>query len=178
MISDTSSYGVGALYGEGQDWQTCWPIGFMSKKFTSTQRSYQTFEHKALAIIEAFMKWEDKLVRCKFHIVTDHEALETIKTSKRDGKSGHLICWDGYLCCFEYKIMHVPSITNKVADCLSHYYENNRYDEIHKYHHYVLADVRLDSSYEDLTDLHLQEISELKPSTLLLARRLQDRNED
>jgi len=51
----------------------------MSKKFTSAQRSYQTFEHEALAVIEALMKWEDKLVGRRFHIVTNHEALETIK---------------------------------------------------------------------------------------------------
>src|ERR1700674_3091941 len=53
VISDASSYGVGALYGQGPDWQTCRPAGFMSKKFTSAQRSYQTFEHEALAVIEA-----------------------------------------------------------------------------------------------------------------------------
>jgi hypothetical protein len=41
-----------------------------------------------------------------------------------------------------------------------------------------LADVWLDPNYEDLTDLRLQEILELKPSALLLARRLQDCNED
>jgi len=164
VISDTSSYGVGALYGQGPDWQTCQPTGFMSKKFTSTQRSYRTFEHEALA--------------GKFHIVTDHEALETIKTSNRDGKSGRLIRWDEYLSRFKYEIMHVPGVMNKVVDCLSRYYENDRYDEIHESHHYVLADVWLDPNYEDLTNLRLQEILELKPSTLLLARRLQDRNED
>ena len=69
VISDASGYGVGALYGQGQDWQTCQPTSFMSKKFTSAERSYQTFEHEALTIIEALMKWEDKLVRCKFNIM-------------------------------------------------------------------------------------------------------------
>jgi hypothetical protein len=106
VISDASSYRVGELYGQGLDWQTCRPASFMSKKFTSAQRSYRTFEHKALAMIETLMKWEDKLVRCKFHIVTDHEALETIKMSNHDGKSGRLICWDEYLSHFKYKIMH------------------------------------------------------------------------
>jgi len=111
--------------------------GFMSKKFTTAQRSYRTFEHEVLTVIEALMKWEDKLVGRKFHIVTDHEALETIKTSNCDGKSGCLIHWDKYLSCFKYEIMHVPGIMNKVADCLSCYYENDRYNEIHESHHYV-----------------------------------------
>ena len=80
VISDASGYGVRALYGQGPEWQSCRPAGFMSKKFTSAQRSYQTFEHEALAVIKALMKWEDKLVGRQFTIVTDHEALETIKT--------------------------------------------------------------------------------------------------
>src|SRR5882762_3005598 len=108
---------------------------------------------------------------CQVQVSYCHH-LETIKTSNRDGKSRHLICWDEYLSRFKYEIMHVPGVTNKVADCLSRYYENDRYDEIHESHHYVSADVRLDPNYEDLTDLHLQEILELQPSALLLARRL------
>src|ERR1700677_4342213 len=77
-------YRVGALYGQGTDWETCRPARFMSKKFTAAQQSYRTFEHEALGVIEALMKWEDKLVGRQFIIVTDHEALETIKTSNRN----------------------------------------------------------------------------------------------
>jgi len=40
VISDTSGYGVGALYGQGPDWKTCRPARFMSKKFMAAQRSY------------------------------------------------------------------------------------------------------------------------------------------
>ena len=54
--------------------------------------------------------------------------------------------------------MHVPGESNKVADCLSRYYENDRFDEIHKSHVYVSANVRLDPNHEDLTELHLQEL--------------------
>ena len=199
VICDASGVGVGAVYGQGPDWRTCRPAGFMSKKFTAAQRSYRTFEHEALAVIEALMKWEDKLVGRKFMIVTDHEALETIKTTNRDGKSGRLIRWDEYLSRFKYEIMHVPGDTNKVADCLSRYYENDRSDEIHDSHNYVSADIRLDPMHEDLTELRLRELSEDNPRAqqskdssankdnkasnaqrhqTLLARRLRDRNED
>jgi hypothetical protein len=148
----------------------------MSKKFTSAQRSYRTFEHEALAVIEALMKWEDKLVGRQFCIVTDHEALETIKTSNRDGKSGRLIRWDEYLSRFKFTVMHVPGELNKVADCLSRYYENDRSDEMHASHHYVSADVRLDPNYEDLTELRLRELAPARPQ--ILSRRLRDRGED
>jgi transposase InsO family protein len=176
VICDASAFGIGALYGQGPEWQTCRPAGFMSKKFTSAQRSYKTFEHEALAVIEALMKWEDKLVGRQFCIVTDHEALETIKTSNRDGKSGRLIRWDEYLSRFQFTVMHVPGELNKVADCLSRYYENDRSDELHASHHYVSADVRLDPNHEDLTELRLKELSSNQEH--ILARRLRDRNED
>jgi hypothetical protein len=178
VISDASGYGVGALYGQGPEWQKCRPAGFMSKKFTSAQRSYRTFEHEALAVIEALMKWEDKLVGRQFTIVTDHEALETIKTTNRDGKSGRLIRWDEYLSRFKYEVMHVPGEQNKVADCLSRYYENDRFDEVHEPHEYVTSDVRLDPKHEDLTELRLQELGEEKAMGQMLARRIRDRNED
>lgn len=176
VIVDASAFGIGGLYGQGPDWQTCRPAGFMSKKFTSAQRSYRTFEHEALAVIEALMKWEDKLVGRQFRIVTDHEALETIKTSNRDGKSGRLIRWDEYLSRFQFTVQHVPGVLNKVADCLSRYYENDRSDEMHASHHYVSADVRLDPNREDLTELRLAEID--RSQEQLLSRRLRDRSED
>jgi hypothetical protein len=174
VVSDASAFRIGALYGQGPDWQTCRPAGFMSKKFTSAQRSYRTFEHEALAVIEALMKWEDKLFGRQFCIVTDHEALETIKTSNRDGKSGRLIRWDEYLSRFKFTVKHVPGELNKVADCLSRYYENDLSDEMHASHHYVSADVRLDPNHEDLTELRLTELR----TPQVMARRLRDRNED
>ncbi|KXN84031.1 hypothetical protein AN958_00545 [Leucoagaricus sp. SymC.cos] len=33
-----------------------------------------------LAILEALLKWEDKLVEYRFHIITDHKAFEFFKT--------------------------------------------------------------------------------------------------
>jgi hypothetical protein len=76
IISDASASGCGAVYGQGPTWQQCRPAGFMSKKFTPAQRNYHVWEQEALAILEALLKWEDKLIGYKVHIVTDHRALE------------------------------------------------------------------------------------------------------
>jgi hypothetical protein len=62
VICDASASGVGAVYGQGQSWQTCRPAGFMSKKFTSAQHNYRVFEMETIAILEALLKWEDKLI--------------------------------------------------------------------------------------------------------------------
>ena len=40
IICDASAFGIGVVYGQGPDWRTCHLAGFMSKKFTTVQRSY------------------------------------------------------------------------------------------------------------------------------------------
>jgi hypothetical protein len=82
LICDASVSGVGALLGVGNTWQKCRPVGIMSKKFTNAQHMYATYEHKTLAILEALLKWEDKLIGRKFMIITDHQTLTFLKTQK------------------------------------------------------------------------------------------------
>ena len=71
VICDASVSGVGAMYGQGPTWQTCRPVGFMSKKFTKAQHHYFVL-----------MKWEDQLTGHPINIVTDHKALQFFKTQK------------------------------------------------------------------------------------------------
>jgi hypothetical protein len=80
VICDASVFGIGAMYGQGPEWQTCRPAGFLSKKFSNAQRNYRTFEHETIAILEALLKWEDKLIGRRIHVVTDHQALEFFQT--------------------------------------------------------------------------------------------------
>src|SRR6202451_1210124 len=76
VICDASSSSTGAVYGQGPTWQTCQLAGFMSKKFTAAQHNYRVFEMETIAIVEALLKWEDKLISNKIHVVTEHCALE------------------------------------------------------------------------------------------------------
>ena len=64
----------------------------MSRKFTDAQRNYRVYEHETLAILEALLKWEDKLVGYRIHVVMDHKALEfflrrkhVLRADRRDG---------------------------------------------------------------------------------------------
>jgi RNase H-like domain found in reverse transcriptase len=54
--------GIGAMYGQGNKWQTCQPTGFMSKKFTLAQINHRVFVMETIAILEVLLKWEDKLL--------------------------------------------------------------------------------------------------------------------
>jgi len=80
VICDASVSGVGAMYSQGPMWQTYRPAGFMSHKFMDAQRHYSVFEQETIAILEALLKWEDKLIGYRIHVVTDHQALEFFKT--------------------------------------------------------------------------------------------------
>ena len=50
------------MYGQGLTWQKCQSAGFMSKKFTTAQHNYTVHELETLGILEALLKWEDKLM--------------------------------------------------------------------------------------------------------------------
>ena len=148
VICDASLSGIGTMYGQGETWQTCRPAGFMSKKFTATQMNYRVFEMETIAILEALLKWEDKLLGRKLLIVTDHKALEFFKTQRR--LNSRQARWMEFLARFNFDITYVKGETNLVADALSRYYENDNWDESYEASQYVNADSRLDPEGEDL----------------------------
>ena len=110
-----------------------------------------------IAVLEALMKWEDKLLGCKFTLVTDHKGLEYFETQKN--LLDRQVRWWEFLSCFNYTMMHIDGIDNKVADCLSHY-ENDTSEDNHLENTNVNADIRLVPDGELLptdcyTELHV-----------------------
>jgi len=157
LICDASLYGVGALYGQGEDWKTCRLAGFMSKKLTDAQHNYRTFERETLAILEVLLKWEDKLLGFPFKIVTDHEALKYLSTQQK--LSSRQIRWTDYLSRFNAEIVYVKGVENKVADCLSRYYEMEGGEGVqNECVDWANADVRLDPEGDDLPQDRLREL--------------------
>jgi len=102
VICDALVTGVGAMYSQGPTWQTCWPAGFMSRKFMNTQRHCCVFEQETIAILEALLKWEDKLIGYRIHVVTDHQVLEFFKT--QDWLLSCQTRWMEYLSRFDFDI--------------------------------------------------------------------------
>ena len=114
VITDGSWTGIGAMYGQGESWGTCQPAGFLSKKFTSAQHNYCMHEHKTLAVLDALMKGEDKLLGRKFTVVADHKGLEYSMT--QPNLWPRQTRWWEYLSCFNYNTIHVDGMWNQVAD--------------------------------------------------------------
>src|ERR1700723_2708947 len=148
VICDALASEIGAVYGQGQTWQTCRPAGFMSKKFTGAQLNYHVFEMETIAILEALLKWEDKLISNRLNVVTDHRALEFFKTQRR--LSSRQMRWMEYLSRFDYDIQYIKGTSNKVADSLSRYNQSNKGEDVHPSYDFVSADLKLDPEGEDL----------------------------
>lgn len=182
VICDASKTGVGAMYGQGPTWQSCRPAGFLSKKFTSAQQNYRVFEQETLAILEALLKWEDKLIGYRIHVITDHRALEFFKTQAR--LSSRQTRWMDYMSRFDFDITYIEGKKNKVADALSRYYEFDTWDEVHSFMDYVHADIRIDPGGDDLPADRYREVAErvvelraAREANRRKSRRLQERQE-
>ena len=125
-----------------------------------------------IAMLEVLMKWEDKLLGRKFTLATDHKGLEYFETQKN--LSDRQVQWWEFLSCFNYTIMHIDGVDNKLVDCLSHYYENDMSEDNHSENTYVNADIRLDPDGELLpTDRY----TELRTAVTRQSKRLTERQE-
>jgi len=109
-----------------------------------------------LAILKVLIKWEDKLIRQKVHVITDPKALKFFKT--QCNLSNRQCRWMDYMSKSNFNITYVKGKFNKVADCLSHYYESNTNADIHEFHECIQADRRINSNGEDLPNARRQEI--------------------
>ncbi|KAJ3574767.1 hypothetical protein NP233_g1561 [Leucocoprinus birnbaumii] len=183
VICDASKTGIGAVYGQGPTWDQCRPAGIMSQKFTAAQQNYAVHEMETLAILEALMKWEDKLVGYPIHIITDHKALEFFNMQSKLSRRQYR--WTEYLSRFAFDITYVKGEDNKIADCLSRYFENDKPGELRTIADYVNADRRIDPENEDLPDLrkievdeHIIELRSMCTDQLRWSNRLREKQEE
>src|SRR6202040_1549936 len=64
LVCDASVSGMGAMYGQGETWETCRPAGFMSKRFSPAQFSYKTWDW------EAFIRLGLTITQLKHKVMT------------------------------------------------------------------------------------------------------------
>ena len=134
--------GISVMYGQGKDWDKCQPAGFPSKKFMSAQHNYRMHKHETLVVLEALMKWEDKLLGRRFTVVTDHKGLEYFK--RHPNFLLRQTRWWEYLSHFNYDTIHVDGICNQVVDSLSCYYEFDTIEDEYPNSEFIKADKILD----------------------------------
>lgn len=130
----------------------------MSRNFTDAQCNHRVFKHKTLAILEALLKWEDKLLRYCIHVVMDHKTLEFFKM--QPCLTSRQTRWMDYLARFNFDIRYVKGTLNKVADVLSRYYEHDFWTGVPEIQDYVNADIHLDPEHDNLLWQRLFEVKE------------------
>ena len=137
----------------------------------SAQHNYHTHEHNTLVVLEALMKWEDKLLGRKFTVVTDHKSLEYFKT--QPNLSLRQTRWREYHSCFNYNTIHVDGTQNQVADSLSCYYEYDTIEDEHPNSEFVKVDELLDLD-GDLAPI--QQFVEIWHNVIRRSQRLQEKS--
>ncbi|CAM5108910.1 unnamed protein product [Natator depressus] len=117
VTTDASERGVGAvLMQEGPD-QEFHPVVFLSKKLSERESNWSVSEKECYAIVYALEKVRPYIWGWRFHLQTDHAALQWLHTATGNNKK--LLRWSLALQDFDFDIQHISGASNEVADALS-----------------------------------------------------------
>lgn len=118
---DASNLGIGAVLFQKDHDDKEHPINFFSAKLTTAEKNYSVTERECLAVIKAMKKFRPYLEGYNFDIITDHNSLKWLMTTK--DLSGRLARWSLKLQPFTFTIHHRKGALNVVPDCLSRQFE-------------------------------------------------------
>jgi len=110
LITDPSDTGVGTWVGQGEMADTARPVAPYSRKFSNAQMNYGTTDKEALAMADTLTAFYHLLAGNEFTIVTDHEPLMYLRTSRTPTKKQ--LRWRGYIGQFRTKIPYRPGQWN------------------------------------------------------------------
>ena len=122
LFTDASLTGTGAWVGQGPTPESAKPASFHSRKLTSAQTNYPTYQQEALAIVEAVKSFDHLLAGTKFTIVTDHQSLQYMMHQRNLGERQQR--WANFLTRYEFEILYRRGRTNYLADALSRLHED------------------------------------------------------
>ena len=176
LITDVSDIGVGVWVGQGETADTAGPAALHSRKFSNAQMNYGTTDKEALAIIDALAAFHDLLTGNEFTIVTDHQPLMYLKTSRTPTKKQ--LRWRGFIGQFRTKIVYWPGQWNYLADALSRLYTEDK-----NYPHTAKEDTQEDSESDNIPLTHyiesdFEDMSRFEPLKVEYSRHCSDCNSD
>jgi hypothetical protein len=115
LFTDASIQGIGSvLMQKNNDGVDC-PILFLSQKFSLSAQKWSTIEQECYAVFYSIISLQSYLLGRHFFVATDHRNLMFLAKSIVP----KLIRWRLRLLEFQFTIMHVPGVTNVIADQLS-----------------------------------------------------------
>ncbi|CAM4688305.1 unnamed protein product [Caretta caretta] len=90
---------------------------FLSKKLSERESHWSVSEKECYAIVSMLEKLPPYVWGRRFHLQTDHAALQWLHTVKDNNKK--LLRWSLALQDFDFEIQYISGASNKVADALS-----------------------------------------------------------
>ena len=118
VMTDASDIAIGVVLQQHLDGQWC-PLSYFSRKLSSNEQQYSTFDRELLAVYCAIRYFRHFLEACEFHVLTDHKPLTHSLHSKPDKHSPRQVRHLDFISQFTSDIHHVTGQGNPVADVLS-----------------------------------------------------------
>ena len=116
LTTDASNFAIGAVLQQIIN-KTLRPLEFFSKKLSTTEQRYATFDRELLAIFLSVKHFKHLLEGRPFTIQTDHKPLTHIFNMKNPSPRQQRQI--SFLSQFSCTIEYIAGKTNIIADCLS-----------------------------------------------------------
>lgn len=126
LQTDASSLAIAAVLSQEVD-GVRQPIGFVSRTLTAQERKSSIYELECLAVVFGTEKFRRFLEHAEFLLETDNQALSWLLAHPR--QLGKLARWVVKIAAFKFKVQHVRSSENLVADTLSRMFTNTDREE-------------------------------------------------
>lgn len=131
LQTDASNTGIGAVLLQKNEEGALMPIQWASKKLTETEKKYTITEKEMLAIKWGIDKFSYQLKGRKFHLITDHQALQHIRT-KNEYNNSRVNRWIEKIQEFDFSVEYKKGKELILPDALSRLYENEQNKTIKK----------------------------------------------
>lgn len=128
LYTDASLYGAGSTLLQCNDVGDKLPVAFYSKKFTEAERNMSIYEKEALSVVLSIKKFYMFLELQPFYLITDNHALSWVLGHFK--KLGKISRWTEQILALPFKVLHVKSKENPVADALSRMHIDNEKIEV------------------------------------------------
>ena len=115
---DASSYAVGAVLSQKDTEGELRPVGYFSRKLSSTQLRWDVYEREIYSVVAALEHWQMHLkgTALPIAVFTDHRSLEYLTDQVLTPKQSR---WLTFLSDFRFFVKWIPADENAAADALS-----------------------------------------------------------
>jgi len=112
LRTDASGFGIAGILNQYDGFGVLRPVNFYSRKYSSAEQNYDTYDPELLAIVETLEQWRHYLegANHKVLIRCDHKNLEYFQTSKVFSR--RQARWSDTLSAYDFVIEHLEGSKN------------------------------------------------------------------